>query len=147
MEPPIVDWFNMKKIASRRSIKRRSSSSLITYGESYRGKRRDDTCRKEKRFHLHDIFRKCGPCKHRFGRIQTHDLKWPWSLGVQCRSLVRIKKTFKCILPRDGSNIYATYEGGILLAEHEKGEVGVFVHLIVGKGGSDRKLSYNGFHA
>ena len=50
-------------------------------------------------------------------------------------------------MPRDGSTIYGTYDGGILLAEHEKGEVGVFLHLIVGKGGSDRRLKYNGFHA
>ena len=61
--------------------------------------------------------------------------------------MIRVRKTFKCIVPRDGSTVYGIYEGGILLSEHEKGEVGVFIHLIVGKGGSDRKLSYKGYHA
>ena len=60
---------------------------------------------------------------------------------------MKVKKTFKLVVPRDGSRLYATYEGGILLHEHEKGEVGVFLHIIVGKGGSDRKLGYKGFHA
>lgn len=84
---------------------------------------------------------------HRFGRIQVHDIEWPWSLGVLSRSLIRVKKTFKLVRPEDGSAIYATYEGGILLSEHEKGQKGTFVHVIVGKGGSDRKLKYTGFHA
>ena len=76
-----------------------------------------------------------------------HDLEWPWSLGVICRSLVRVKKTFKMIYPEGGAAPYAIYEGGILLSGHAKGEVGVFIHVIVGKGGSDRKLKYSGFHA
>ena len=42
---------------------------------------------------------------------------------------------------------YAVYDGGILLHEHEKGQVGTFLHVVVGKGGSDRKLRYIGFHA
>ena len=51
------------------------------------------------------------------------------------------------VTPADGSAAYAVYDGGILLHEHEKGAVGTFVHIIVGKGGSDRKLEYDGFHA
>ena len=46
-----------------------------------------------------------------------------------------------------GKDPYAIYDGGILLHAHEKGEVGTFIHVIVGKGGSDKKLKYRGFHA
>ena len=80
--------------------------------------------------------------------MQIHDIDWPWSLGVACRSLIRVAKTFKLkstLSPQD--NEWATFEGGILLSEHEKGEVGTFIHLVVGKGGSDKKLKYRGYHA
>ena len=49
--------------------------------------------------------------------------------------------------PNDDGVHYAVFDGGILLSEHEKGEVGVFLHVVVGKGGSDKDLDYKGYHA
>ena len=92
------------------------------------------------------VFRNCDGCRHRFGRIQIHDLPWPWSLGVASRGLLTVRNSFKRKAASSDYTIHAVFDGGILLHEFKKGEIGLHVHVIVGKGGSDRKLNYVGFH-
>ena len=80
------------------------------------------------------------------GRIQVHDAPWPWSLGVVARGLLAVRKSFKSNSPTDSFPSHGSFDGGILLHAYNKGEVGGHVHVIVGKGGSDRVLNYVGFH-
>ena len=80
------------------------------------------------------------------GRIQVHDAPWPWSLGVTTRGLMAVRKSFKKKAATSEYPMHAIYDGGILLHERVKGEIETSCHVIVGKGGSDRKLDYIGFH-
>ena len=79
------------------------------------------------------------------GRHQAHDIEWPWSIGVFARGLLHVRKTFRLIPARDGQPEHAVYDGGILLHQYNKGEIGTYCHCIVGKGGSDRALNYVGW--
>ena len=92
------------------------------------------------------IIRKCWQCPHRHGRVQGHDLPHPWSLGIFCRVVIVVKKTFKVVPAADGEPAYGIFDGGVLLSRHIRGEKGYCLHYIVGKGSSDEELSYVGFH-
>ena len=61
------------------------------------------------------------------------------------RGLLHVRKTFKLVPASDGQPEHGIFDGGILLHSFKKGEIGVFTHLIVGKGGSDRDLGYVGW--
>ena len=83
---------------------------------------------------------------HRMGRIQGHDLPHPWSIGIFCRSIIDVRRTFKVIAAQGGQPAYGVFDGGILLSKYSRGSKGFFMHYVVGKGSSDAKLNYVGFH-
>ena len=91
-------------------------------------------------------FSECPSCMHRMGRLQAHDTPHPWSLGIFCRGLIHIKKTFKVVEATPTSHAYGVFDGGILLSQHVRGRKGFHVHCIVGKGSTDHELGYTGYH-
>ena len=75
------------------------------------------------------------------GRCQLHNLEAPYSIGVGCRAILHVRKTYAV----EGD--HGTYDGGFLLHRFEKGDLGHFYHVIVGKGESVKKLKkFADFH-
>ena len=77
------------------------------------------------------------------GRCQLHAIPAPWSIGIGCRTLLHVRKTYKSV---EGGR-YGVYDGGILLARLEKGSWGHFLHVVVGKGETPtRRKAFADFH-
>ena len=89
----------------------------------------------------------CATCRHRFGRIQTHEVPSPLCLGVIARANLEYIKTYTYIekdppvddpiQPGIKVTTYTTVNNGVLLSSWQKGSVGHYSHAVVGRGHHD----------
>ena len=102
--------------------------------------------------HLNFDPSECETCRHRFGRCQCHDLESPLSMGVFSRACVEYLRTHEHLRKKPHVNdplnpgvkisAYTIVCNGVLLSSYLRGQVGHYLHIVVGRGSHGREDRY-----